>query len=153
MAALGRSLEQGLHAEEEPFLKCTGDGFLACFGSARAAFEAALHVWPETPVWASLSARLSIALHWGSASLTAAGDRIGKDLHVVFALEKLRHAESSLADAIEQPGARQLTVMTERFWRQLDDGHRQQTERLGSFLLKGLNEAQQVFRWTGPATK
>lgn len=149
VTAMGHILERALRAEEQPFLQCTGDGFFACLGSAGTALNAGLDLGQTLTRHIAHPLQVSIALHWGSASLTSGGDRTGQDVHAVFALEKLRHIEPSLAAELARPGARQLMVMTERFRRRLDATLRRHTEPVGSFVLKGLDEAQQIFRWLG----
>ncbi|MBI5394252.1 MAG: FHA domain-containing protein [Verrucomicrobia bacterium] len=149
VTAMGRILERALCGEQELFLQCTGDGFFACLGSANVAFDAGLDLAPALARRTGEPLQLSIALHWGSASLTPGGDRTGQDVHAVFALEKLRHSEPALAADLAQPGALGLLLATGRFWQQLDDVRRRQTEPVGNYHLKGLDEPQQVFRWAG----
>ena len=153
LRTLGRTLEKALQLEEEPFLKCTGDGFLACFGTARAAWDAALQLRPALVPHISRPLQLSIALHWGSASLAANGDRISKDVHAVFALEHLRHEAPEVAKCLANRDVDQIVLMTERFWSQLEPTHCGQAEPVGSYLLKGLEQPQPVFRWIGPTVK
>ena len=149
ITSMGHILERALSAEQEAFLQCTGDGFLACLGNANTAFDIGLDLMPALASRTTDPLKISIALHWGTASLTSNGDRTGQDVHAVFALEKLRNSNPTLAAELARPDAHQLLVTTGQFWQKLDDARREQTELLGTFHLKGLEEPQQVFRWVG----
>ncbi len=148
---LGRTLEQSFHGEEAPFLKCTGDGFLACYGSASAALTAARALAPALERQLPVKVQLSIALHWGASHLTEQGDRIGNHVHAVFSLEKLRHEAPALRELLqtEQPAA--VLVMSEAFRRQLDEPTRLQTSPLGAHPLKGTAVPIPVYLWHEPA--
>jgi class 3 adenylate cyclase len=147
IAALGKIIEHAMHAEPEPFLQCTGDGFFACFGKARTALETALELGAQLTARRVKPPPLSVALHWGSASFAPTGERTGQDVHGVFALEKLRHAEPRLAAARPAAGDRPLVVMSAPFWLKLTPAHQKQTEPMGRHRLKGLDEEIQVFCW------
>src|ERR1044071_7561433 len=63
-------IERSMRNEEKAFLKSTGDGFFACFGSPSSALKAALELAPTLARQLDfenmeLPPRLSIALHWG----------------------------------------------------------------------------------------
>jgi class 3 adenylate cyclase len=147
VAALGRLIERALRAEEEPFLKCTGDGFLACFGSARPALDAALQLRSATLMPASVNVQLSTALHWGTANLATGGDRIGKDVHAAFALEELRHEDAGLRGLLDQGRERHLILLTGQFLARLDAAQQQCAKRWGTHALKGLDAPQDIYRW------
>jgi len=147
IVTMGKILQHALRAEPEPFLQCAGDGFLACFGRAEAALKAALDLGPRLVARHNPVPPLSVALHWGAASLSPTGERTGQDVYGVFALEKVRHAGPELVPTQTVIGIRQLVVMSERFRSKLDPVRQQQTESVGRYRLKGLDGEQQVFRW------
>jgi class 3 adenylate cyclase len=145
---LGRTLERSLYSEPNAFLKCTGDGFLACYGNTRTALAAATQLGPAIQGQIPHPVRLSVALHWGVSHLTEQGDRIGNNVHAVFALEKVRHQ----LPALNGPGAAQtdsLIMMTEAFWAQLGEAEQQLAAPIGAHALKGLEDALHVYRWEG----
>lgn len=150
VAILGQVLERELRAESEPFLKCTGDGFFACFSDADRALDAAMALGPGVARYAAAQIRLSTVLHWGTARLTAGGDRTGKDVHGAFSLDELRRREPDVRAYIEAPDARQLILLSEKFWFEMSHERRLQTEPLGYFSLKGFDAPERVFRWLGP---
>lgn len=150
IVTMGKVLQHALRTESEPFLQCTGDGFLACFGDAQAALNAALELGPRLAARHDPVPPLSVALHWGSASLSPTGDRTGQDVHGVFALEKVRHVEPEMAPTRRASGVRQLIVMSERFRSKLGPSRQQQTTSVGRYRLKGFDGEQQVFRWVEP---
>lgn len=150
VSVLGRMLERALRREREPFLKCTGDGFLACFGSAEAAMEAATQLGRGLARHIPQPLQVSIALHWGSGYLTAEGDRTGKDVHTVFSLEELRRREKKLKEALHSKKVDTLLLMTEAFWSELSLGRQAETKPLGFYRLKGLDEKTRTFRWYDP---
>ncbi|OHE78029.1 MAG: hypothetical protein A2107_08900 [Verrucomicrobia bacterium GWF2_62_7] len=147
IVTMGKILQHALRAEAEPFLQCAGDGFLACFGKARNALDAVLELGPRLAARYNPPPPLSVALHWGSASLSPTGERTGQDVYGVFALEKVRHAAPGLTPVQTVSGIRQLVVMSERFRSKLGTVRQQQTESVGRYRLKGLDGEQQVFRW------
>jgi class 3 adenylate cyclase len=149
VVTMGKILQHALRAEPEPFLQGTGDGFFVCFGSAQAALDASLGLGPRLASRHEQVPPLSIALHWGSASLSPTGERTGQDVYGVFALEKVRHVEPGLALTQVANGVRQLIVMSEMFRAKLDPAQQQRTEPVGRYRLKGLDGEPQVFRWTG----
>ena len=152
VTAMGLILDRTLQKEPEPFLKCTGDGFFACFNTAEGALKAAVGLTPALIKHISVPAKVSIALHWGASYLTAEGDRTGKDVHGVFALEDLRHTEIAMGRILAAPEVRDLILMTEPFWLQLKNSLRMQTAFLGEHLLKGLEEKIQIFQWLGKSS-
>lgn len=145
---LRQVLEQALQAEREGFLKCTGDGFFACFSSSTAALQAAHRLGPDLAGRVALPLQLSVALHRGSASVTALGDRIGGDVHAVFDLENLRRVHRDLAHELQTGDLPVLTLMTEDFWADLDPAERSRTVLLGRYPLKGLDREVRIYRWT-----
>lgn len=147
IVTMGKILQHALRGEPEPFLQCTGDGFLACFGTAQVALAAALDLGLRMAARGNSPPPFSVALHWGSASLSATGERTGQDVHGVFALEKVRHAEPGLMPSKAASGACQLIVMSERFRSKLNPESQQQAELVGTYRLKGLDGEQAIFRW------
>jgi pSer/pThr/pTyr-binding forkhead associated (FHA) protein len=147
IVTMGKILQHTLRAEPEPFLQCTGDGFLACFSAAQVALNAALELGPRLAARHNPLPPLSVALHWGSASLSPTGERTGQDVHGVFALEKVRHEAPKMAPAVTASGACQIVVMSERFRSMLNLAWQQQTQEVGRYRLKGLDGEQSVFRW------
>lgn len=149
MLALGRTLERKLRTEPQPFLKCTGDGFFACFSTPNAALEVAASLSSEVLPLLPLKVQFSMALHWGAAHLTEQGDRTGRNVHAVFSLEYLRHELDDLAQELASGRAEQLILMTEDFWTQLEEHNRRRAVLLGKFPLKGMEEGATIYRWRG----
>jgi class 3 adenylate cyclase len=147
IVTMGKILQRALRAEPEPFLQCAGDGFFACFGEAQNALEAALELGPRLVLRHNPIPPLSIALHWGSASLSPTGERTGQDVYAVFALEKVRHVELGMSPAPVVPGVQQIVVMSGPFRSKLSEELQQRTVLAGNHRLKGLDGEQPVFRW------
>jgi class 3 adenylate cyclase len=143
VSVIGQILERALGKEPEPFLKCTGDGFFACFSKARAAAHAALKLGPTFRKHVQKPVQVSIALHSGTSRLTEERDRTGNDVHCVFDLEKLRHRIHR--ETVYAHGVHELILMTERFWKKLDEATRAKAMRVGQYDLKGLKEKEVVY--------
>ncbi len=148
---MGRRLEQELQGAPEPFLKCTGDGFLACFPSASEALRAAVSLGPAIAGQIPVEVQLSVALHWGVSHLTEQGDRIGNNVHAVFALEKVRHEVPAIEQELGAKKTPTLILMTEAFYSELDESERATAQAIGEFSLKGFQQDVSVYRWTRPA--
>lgn len=147
---MGRILERSLAHEPESFLKCTGDGYFACFGTPAAALRAGTRLAPALHRTFPVEVQVSVALHWGSAQLMAVGnDRTGRDVHAVFSLEQVRHQDAALAEEIRTKQTKELILMTEAFWLQLDDSTRLKGRPLGTYPLKGLESGASIYRWYG----
>ena len=153
---MGRALERSMRNEEKAFLKSTGDGFFACFGSPSSALKAALELAPTLARQLDfenmeLPPRLSIALHWGPSTLTDKNDRVGSNVHAVFSVEQIRHQDPVLEQEMRSRTTWEpLLLMTEAFWEELDEGQRGLAAPLGTYSVKGFDEPARVFRWTGP---
>jgi class 3 adenylate cyclase len=156
--AMGRALERSMRNESQPFLKSTGDGFFACFGSANTALRAALDLAPTLKRLEELEkrqlelkARLSIALHFGPSTLADRNDRIGNNVHAVFSVEQIRHQDPALEQEMKaQTTTEPLLLMTEAFCSELDEGQRVLARLLGSYPVKGFDEPIRVYRWSAP---
>jgi class 3 adenylate cyclase len=146
---LGRTLERSLQGEDKPFLKCTGDGFFACYGSPSRALAAARSLMPAIRGQVPVDVQLSVALHWGIAHLTDHGDRIGNNVHAVFGLEKVRHEAPPLKEQRQSEQTSALILMTEQFWAELSDAEQAMGVLIGAYQLKGLEEKLRVYRWNG----
>ena len=144
VSTLGHLLEKLVREEEQPFLKCTGDGFFACFGSADRALEAALALAPDLTNRLDKHVSLSMALHYGTASMTAGRDRTGRNVHAVFSLEDLRHREEKIKAWLVPDQPWPLILMTEAFRRELLPEKQEKTIRLGRFELKGLTKPEKI---------
>jgi class 3 adenylate cyclase len=147
ISALGQMLDHSLRTEEQPFLKCTGDGFFACFGTAEDAMKAAVTLSPGLKRYISTPVKISIALHFGPTRSAPNGERTGRNVHAVFSLEDLRHKERTLARHVESDQSLQLLVTTETFLSQLPPSYREKAVPLGFFGLKGLEQQEQIFFW------
>jgi len=147
---LGRYLEGTLVGQSGGFLKCTGDGFFACFPTAAQAWTAAAGLAEELRGRMPQPPKLSVALHWGTGHLTATGDRTGRDVHGVFALESLRRTEAALAEWLVSSGSAEVTVFTQPFLDQLPAGEQRLAVPVGSFRLKGLTTALPIYRRAAP---
>lgn len=150
VAVLGQVLERDLRPQSDPFLKCTGDGFLACFAEAEAALESAVGTMARVGRHVTRPVRLSFGLHWGEARVTPDGDRSGRDVHAVFRLESARKQHPEWLT--EADGDQALILMTSVFLEQLPPARRQAAVPLGPCELRGLAEQAEVFRWDGGPT-
>jgi class 3 adenylate cyclase len=151
VTAIGQILEHSLRRDPDAFLKCTGDGFFACSSEADEALDTALRLCERLFHYVQDPLQICIALHWGAGRLVTGGDRTGKDIHGVFALQALRNREAAVAAPLLQPGARSLLLMTEKFWFKMNRDRRMSTDPLGHFTLKGLDAPERVFRWLSHA--
>jgi hypothetical protein len=140
-------LERSLRTEEQPFLKCTGDGFFACLGKAEEAHKAAVALSPGLKRHFSTSVRISTALHFGSTRLAPNGERTGRNVHAVFSLEDLRHRDETLKRQVESGQILEPVLMTETFLSQLPPPYTGKVVPLGLFGLKGLEEEERIFFW------
>ncbi|HID31647.1 MAG TPA: FHA domain-containing protein [Desulfobacterales bacterium] len=144
---LGQMLDRSLRTEEQPFLKCTGDGFFACFGSAEGALKAAVTLAPSLKRHISTPVTISIALHFGPTRLAPNGERTGKNVHAVFSLEDLRHKQEKLRKYVASGRILELVLMTKAFLSQLPSQDKGKPVPLGFFGLKGLDEKEGIFLW------
>ncbi|MBF0542180.1 MAG: Stp1/IreP family PP2C-type Ser/Thr phosphatase [Nitrospirae bacterium] len=149
VTALGRMLDRALKREQEPFLKCTGDGFFACFGSADNAFKTILSMPIELAAAIDIKVRLSFALHWGTARLTAGIERTGQNVHAVFSVEDLRHKQDIVINHIATHPDNPIIIMTEAFWAELSPQYKDKAVYLGSFPLKGFDVDTNIYCWCG----
>ncbi|MBF0520106.1 MAG: adenylate/guanylate cyclase domain-containing protein, partial [Nitrospirae bacterium] len=146
ISALGQLLEKSLQNEHHAFLKCTGDGFFAIFGSADAALSAALKLSPGILRHIKIPIQISIALHWGSVRLTAEGERTGRNAHAVFSLEDLRHREPKVNERLTAHH-KEFILMTDSFWSNLNPTSQLKALPIGSYTLKGLDKEERIYYW------
>lgn len=144
---LGQRLERALRTEAQPFLKCTGDGFFACFGSAETALAAAQTLASAVQRHIPDPPPISVGLHWGEAYLASDLDRIGQDAHAAFSVENVRAQDAAWGAAIANGDVAAPITLTAVFRAQLPEAQQAQTVSLGLFKLKGLAEKQEIFRW------
>jgi class 3 adenylate cyclase len=149
--AMGRALERSQKGEPAGFLKCTGDGYFACFSRASRALDAGTKLGLMLSRDMPVNVQLSVALHWGIATLVEQNDRVGNNVHAVFSLEQLRHNEPMLLKSL-QAREPQIVLMTEPFWGHLAEAERALTQPLGIYPLKGIEDGIRVFRWKGPVS-
>lgn len=147
LSVLGQMLDHSLRTEEQPFLKCTGDGFFACFAGAEEALKAGVMLSPGLKRHFSTSIRISIALHFGSTRLAPNGERTGRNVHAVFSLEDLRHKDETLKRQVESGQILEPVLMTETFLSQLPPPYTGKVVPLGLFGLKGLEKEKRIFFW------
>jgi len=162
MFALGRTMQQDLRDYPDAYLKGTGDGFFACFPNASGALDSAIRLGSRltrlvSPPGQSVQpVQLSVALHWGKAARAKTpgegtiGDRTGRHVHGVFSLEKVRHENFELEQALRTREISELVLMTEDFRSNLDAEKQELTAFCGTYHLKGFEENVRVYRWMGP---
>jgi len=143
VSVLAQILNKSLKNEQNRFLKCTGDGFFACFSSAQTAADVALTIAPKLKKYIKEPVQICIALHWGTSRLTEDGDRTGRDVHCVFDLQVLRHRIHG--KTIFAEGAHELILMTEIFRKKLDDDAKKKATPVGQYRLKGLEREEKVY--------
>src|SRR5262249_40867720 len=115
MILMGRTLEQALRLEGQPFLQCTGDGFVASFETAPSALRTAVELGSTLRSHVPVQVQLSMALHWGAARLMENYDRVGSNIYAVFALERLRHEVPDLDKELAAQRTPELILITEEF--------------------------------------
>ncbi|MBF0456705.1 MAG: Stp1/IreP family PP2C-type Ser/Thr phosphatase [Nitrospirae bacterium] len=150
ISALGQMLDKVLQNEKHPFLKCTGDGFFATFGTADSAIGAALKLSPGIARYIKIPVQISIALHWGPVRLTQEGERTGRNAHAVFSVEDLRHKHEKVNSFLINSNRRELILMTESFWNTLSSDLKVKAMPIGSYHLKGLEETEAIYYWYAP---
>jgi len=162
MYALGKTIQHDLHDYPDKYLKGTGDGFFACFPNAASALDSAIRLGSRlnylvNPSQSVPPIQLSVALHFGEAvrAQTPAegtiGDRTGRHVHGVFSLEKVRHENFELEEAIRTRQISELVLMTEDFLSKLATEQQALTAFCGTYHLKGFEENVRVYRWIGPS--
>jgi ATP-dependent Clp protease ATP-binding subunit ClpC len=122
-------------ASEMQFIKCTGDGALALYGSADAAFEVALHL-------ATVSDRLRRVIHYGRVRPGPNGDYLGTEMHRLFRIEAVG-IEDRVDDGPELPRTPMFVSAAARD--QLTTEHRELLDRAGSFRLSGFGEPVELW--------
>jgi pSer/pThr/pTyr-binding forkhead associated (FHA) protein len=152
ISALGQMLDRVLQGEKQPFLKCTGDGFFATFGTADNALLAALKLSPGIQRHIKIPVQICIALHWGSVRLTQEGERTGRNAHAVFSVEDLRHKEEKVNGYLVNTNRRELILMTESFWQTLSQELKNKAMPIGSYNLKGFDETEAIYYWYAPVS-
>ncbi|KWT90924.1 Stp1/IreP family PP2C-type Ser/Thr phosphatase [Candidatus Magnetominusculus xianensis] len=152
ISALGQMLDKVLQSEKHPFLKCTGDGFFATFGTADSAISAALKLSPGVQRYIKIPVQISVALHWGPVRLTQEGERTGRNAHAVFSVEDLRHKEEKVNSFLVNSNRRELILMTESFWQTLSPDLKVKAMPIGSYHLKGLEETEAIYYWYAPVS-
>ena len=147
VTAMGELLERVLWKEADSYLQYTGDGFLACFNTVDNAMETAIGLGSGIRNVFDIPIQISVALHWGRATVTATGNRSGKDVHAVFSLEDLRHKEVKLANYLESWNEADLILLTEIFLRQLKPVFLKNVVTCGHYPLKGIDGKMKIFQW------
>ena len=154
---MGQVLQRELETQPRWFLKCTGDGYFACFASAPAALDAALRLVPALAGRLPVDIQVSIALHWGYSQVAdnadRLADRMGRNVHAVFSLEQVRHRDPELEEELRSHRHQELILMTDAFWCELDQSAQANTRAIGAYLLKGIEEETPVYRWVPPAAE
>ncbi|MCG6552691.1 MAG: Stp1/IreP family PP2C-type Ser/Thr phosphatase [Candidatus Magnetominusculus sp. LBB02] len=153
ISAIGQMLDKALQQEKNPFLKCTGDGFFATFGTADSAMSAALKLSPGVQRYIKVPVQISVALHWGPVRLTAEGERTGRNAHAVFSVEDLRHKHEKVNSFLVNSNRRELILMTESFWNTLNPSLKAKAMPIGSYNLKGLEETEAIYYWYAPSNE
>jgi len=145
VSVLGKVLERSMRAESEGFLKCTGDGFFATFGSATAALDCVIAIAENLPRYFDNPVKYSAALHWGESRQASNGDRLGQDVHAVFSVEDLRHKVPKLIEMVDTMASPCIAVMSAAFRNEIVDERKDRAKFLGAFPLKGLSEDMDIF--------
>ena len=139
--------QQHESAREMLFLKCTGDGFLAVFTKVPAAYRAALS-FLETPLDNEIHFRA--ALHWGEVKTGPGGDVLGKEVHRVCRIEGVgRNAQVKAPAAEVSIPPYDRILITRQGFERLEPAVQQQFHLLGTFHLKGFDEACQLWGCAG----
>ncbi|MBF0344986.1 MAG: Stp1/IreP family PP2C-type Ser/Thr phosphatase [Nitrospirae bacterium] len=147
VSALGQMLDKALQNEKQPFLKCTGDGFFATFGTSEEALKTATRLSGGLARHIKFPVQISVALHWGSVRLTQEGERTGRNAHAVFSLEDLRHREKNINALLTAQNKREIILMTGAFWDLLELSTRAKAIAVGKYNLKGLDKEEKIFFW------
>ena len=149
ISVMGHILDRTMRGEKHAFLKCTGDGFFACFETPRTALDTASKLMPRLLHVIGIPLKASFALHWGTGRMTAGGDRTGKDVYIAFAVENLRRAVPEMKEEVKSSDRPEYIVMTQTFHSLLESSLQEQARPLGEYPLKGLDHKERVLLWTG----
>ncbi|HNT36487.1 MAG TPA: FHA domain-containing protein, partial [bacterium] len=142
VSAIGSFLENALWSQQDSFLQCTGDGFLACFEKAEPALQCAIELGEHVRSTLGVKVRLSHALHWGQVLVTTTGDVSGKNVHGVFSLERVRREDPRIKDSFETDPSRDVIVLSEPFISHLTDWDKGRAAALGTKTLKGAGDVE-----------
>jgi class 3 adenylate cyclase len=119
------------------FLKCTGDGVLALYGSVDSALEMGRSLGRTWPV-----ATLRRVVHWGRVRHGPMGDFLGVEMHRVFRIEGV-DAEDRIGDGPPIPDAPFLISAMAR--EHLHGEHQARLHPAGAFRLAGFGEAVELW--------
>lgn len=128
------------------FLKSTGDGFLAVFNTASAAFSLAAS-FLETPIHPGIQVRM--ALHWGQVKSGPAGDVLGVEVHRVFRMESVQ-----VKDQIDSATPKRSLPISNRIvisrsaLDHLPPTDHAKFSYAGKFLLKGFDDLCELWVYT-----
>jgi class 3 adenylate cyclase len=130
-------------AEDLLFLKCTGDGVFALYGSVASAFDAAIAV-AGTFADAAAAPLLRRVVHFGRVRHGPAGEPLGVEVHRAFRMEAIK-AQDRLAgpEGVTLPTAPFVTSRAARD--QLDEGRSQQLSLAGTYRLSGFDEPMELW--------
>ncbi len=128
------------------FLKSTGDGFLAVFNTAPAAFALASS-FLATPIHPGIQVRM--ALHWGPVKSGPAGDVLGVEVHRVFRMESVQMKDQidSSTPKTSLPISNRIVVSRYALDR-LSPAEHAQFSYAGKFLLKGFDDLCELWVYT-----
>ena len=126
-------------------MKSTGDGFLAVFRTASAAFAVA-KTYLKQPL---PDVRLRMALHWGTVKTSPDGNVLGTEVRRVFRVETLfrDRVEPPPSDVNTFPETNRLLATTP-FIKRLDAKSKRQFHSIGKFRL-GHTERHVARFWSG----
>jgi class 3 adenylate cyclase len=127
-------------AADLQFLKCTGDGVLALYGSVDSAVEAGAQL--DEIVTASHRVPLRRVVHYGRVRHGPVGDFLGVEMHRVFRIEALA-TDDRVGDGPVLPHARLLVTAAARD--QLEPAHRERLRPAGSYRLTGFGEPVELW--------
>lgn len=142
VSTIGAYLESVLWNQQDSFIQCTGDGFLACFENADSALNCAKALGQHVRNSLETNVRLSHALHWGQVLVTSTGDVSGRNVHGVFSLERVRREEPEIQDFLQKEHSKDIIVLSEEFITQLTDWNADQASCVGTKTLKGAGDVQ-----------
>jgi class 3 adenylate cyclase len=138
IGGLFRQVRKHAASSELVLLKSTGDGYLAVFQSASAAFALA-KTYLEQPLQPTI--HFKIALHWGMVNIGPNGDVLGTEVRRVFRIEQLQKEDriesngSAVSDFSTNFSTNDCVIATKSAIDQLSRPEQQQFQSAGIFRL------------------
>lgn len=143
---LHSGLEKHPEADSMRFLKGTGDGFLAVYGSV----EAAVRVGRDIRSQLGASMNLRMVVHAGKVKVGPEGDPLGEEVHRLFRVEAVSEEDRIQVVLTGPLPVKEIPedgriMITRQALDQLPKIRSEEFTVLGDFRLKGFSESEEVW--------